>query len=91
MATTYANELGAMVEFRDNSTEDLLWTTLLFHIPRIDDVVKYGLMGDGLTTYEVKRVTWEFRKPIPLVEDPPIELAVVHCSQLPTVYVELVP
>ncbi len=91
MTTAYANELGAIVEFRDDSTEDLLWTALLFHIPRIDDVVKYSLIDGSLTAYEVKRVAWEFREPIPLIEDPPVELAVVHCSQLPTVYVELVP
>jgi len=89
MATAYANALGVAVEFRDNLTEDLLWTALLLHIPRIDDVVNYGLMGGGLTTYEVKRVAWEFREPIPFVEDPPIELAVEHCSHLPIVYVVL--
>ncbi len=89
MTTAFANELGAVVEFRDNLTDELLWTALLLHIPRIDDVVNYGLIGGGLTTYEVKRVSWEFREPIPLVEDPPIELAVEHCSYLPIVYVVL--
>ena len=45
MATAYANALGVAVEFRDNLTDELLWTALLLHIPRIDDVVSYGLMG----------------------------------------------
>ncbi len=90
MATAFPNDRGVTVEFRLTITDALLWSSVMLFVPRVDDVVEYGLNSGGLTSYEVMSVRYEFREAVPLIEDPPPDPPeVVHCSHVVIITVKI--
>lgn len=88
MATAFPNDLGVTVEFRLTVTDALLWSSVMLFIPRVDDVVEYGLNSGGLTSFVVLSVKYEFREAVPIIEDPPPDPPEsVLCSHVVTVTV----
>lgn len=77
---------GVMVEFRDEDTDELLWTAPMNSVPQEDDAVSYAVIGGSPTEYKVEGVTYQFRAASPLVG----ENAVAHCQHTPVCTVSVV-
>ena len=56
---------GVIVEFRDNSTQDLIWKAPMHYIPGEDDVIEWADPLDVIRVYEVKGIKHIFNSPNP--------------------------
>ena len=53
---------GVLVEFRLNTTDELLWESSMKFVPPVDAMVPYAVGDEELSDYTVVDVRFEFRK-----------------------------